>query len=58
MATDMVILDSGERVDLVDSPDDAGWYGLRHSDDATTQIHPTKAALEAALKDGAVRWES
>jgi hypothetical protein len=54
----MIVLDSGERIDLVESPDDGGWYGLRHSDDAVTQTHPTKAALEAALKDNAVRWES
>jgi len=51
-------------IDLVESPDDDGWYAqqydFKRSDNATrtsAKIYPSRADLIAALDSGTHRWQ-
>ena len=44
-------------VDLVNSPDDNGWYLQRYPDQATSQLFTTDLAACQAYDRGQVEWE-
>lgn len=43
-------------VDIVYSPDERAWFGLRHTDYAVTTYHESRATLRDTLADGTVVW--
>ena len=42
----------GDKVDIVHSPDDGGWYAQRGDDNAVSPIYETREKLVEAISDG------
>jgi hypothetical protein len=52
-----LIIENGEKFDLVYSPDDGGYYFQRWSDDATSdRIFDSQETAIAAMKAGRIAW--